>query len=216
MSEDRISGDAMNPDVDTEAQPLPYKRNPTLECQMCWAPPLAPCDPYCLALLPADEQVAHRDAVLARTLDELELSNLDRMDRVGNRHVATTECRLPRRPASAPRRRWRVLLAIAALVLVLAAGALWAAQRAKAETFDVCPSGVSGVASFDTSCAFADAVRASFYWQPSWTIFAKSPVTGKIYTMQCARTDTSGTGWYDSKRCFGVNDAGAVLIVFIA
>lgn len=191
MSKDRISAD-----VDTEAQPLPYKRNPAGECLLCWAPAGEPCDQFCLALLPADEQIAHRDAVLARTLD----------------------CALGagRPRANPPRRRWRWLVAIVALVAVLTVGALWAAQRAKAETFDVCPSGVSGIASFDTSCAFADSVRAAFYWQPSWTIFAKSPVTGKIYTMQCSRTDTSGTGWLDSKRCFGVNDAGAILIVYIA
>lgn len=212
MSKDRISAD-----VDTEAQPLPYKRNPAGECLLCWAPAGEPCDQFCLALLPADEQIAHREAVKTAHREAVKFAHRNAEDHQ-DQLIAGLYCSLGagRPRANPPRRRWRWLVAIMALVAVLTVGALWAAQRAKAETFDVCPSGVSGVASFDTSCAFADSVRAAFYWQPSWTIFAKSPVTGKIYTMQCSRTDTSGTGWLDSKRCFGVNDAGAVLIVFIA
>lgn len=113
-------------------------------------------------------------------------------------------------------RRLRAVLVVAVVVLVLALGALWASSHAKAETFDVCPSRLTGVASADTSCAFAENVRRSFYWNPGWTIVTTSPITGKFYTMQCSRTDTTGTGWSDSKRCFGVNDAGAVLVVYVA
>ncbi|AHJ86584.1 hypothetical protein Jolie2_34 [Mycobacterium phage Jolie2] len=216
-----------------EGRPLPYRRNPETECLMCWAPAGRPCDPYCIALLSAADQLAHRDAVLDATIAEVDRLGLPADDMAADvppwadgRHLddgayAELSCTIAgrHRVRADPWRRvrrLRAVIAVAVVVLVLALGALWAASHAKAESFDLCPSGRTGVASADTSCAFAENVRTSFYWNPQWTIVTTSPVTGKFYTMQCHRTDTSGTGWYDSKRCWGVNDAGAVLVVFIA
>lgn len=107
-----------------------------------------------------------------------------------------------------------VALAASGAVLIVAF-ALWVAAPAKAETFDVCPSGVTGVATSDTSCAFADNVRAAFYTQPGWTVYAYSPVTGKFYTLTCAKAVTT-TAWWSPKRCFGINDAGVALVVYVA
>lgn len=163
-----------------------------------------------------EQQRLHRDTVLNQILAELDIQH---EAETAEPYRIVCEVGAGRHPPVDRWRRYRRLravLVVAAAVLVLALGALWASHEAKAENFTVCPSGVTGVASADTSCAFAEAVRTSFYWNPSWTIFAKSPVTGKYYTMQCSRTDTTGTGWWDSKRCFGLNDAGVALIVFIA
>ena len=225
-------------DQDDDDRPLPFRRNPNAECPSCWAFPGEACGPFCLSRMTPAEQIAHRDHVIAGTIAEL-----DRIERLPDmpagamspdvppwadgRHdrdddpFAVTSCTIAgrHRVRADPFRRvrrLRAVLIVAVLVLVMALAALWASSRAGAETFDVCPSGLSGVATPDTSCAFADSVRAAFYWQPSWTVIARSPVTGKFYTMQCSRTDTTGTGWYDSKRCFGVNDAGAVLVVYVA
>lgn len=111
---------------------------------------------------------------------------------------------------------WRTILAALSVAVLTAVGVLWLATEARAETFTTCPSGLSGVATTDTSCAFADNVRRSFYLQPSWTIITTSPVTGKFYTMQCSRTVTDVWEWDNPKRCVGVNDSGAVLVVYIA
>ena len=204
---------------------------------MCWAPAGRPCEPDCLALLPADQQIAHRDAVMDRALtvlgdtigvpwtkrsdpgfidDDPDISNLDRMDGVGRRYRLAADCGLGRHRANPPRSRWRAVLAIAVLVLILTAGALWFAHDAKAEYFTVCPSGLSGVASADTSCAFADNVRAAWYSQPGLTIFAYSPVTAKFYTMQCRMTWTDVWEWDSPTHCFGINESGAVLSVYVA
>lgn len=99
--------------------------------------------------------------------------------------------------------------------VVAGAAALTLAAPAQADTFTVCPSGLTGVATFDTSCAFADNVRAAWYAQPGTTVIAYSPVTDLFYTMQCALAVTT-TAWSNPKRCFGVNSFGAVLIVYIA
>lgn len=233
-SKQEAEGAALIPVPVDEGRPLPYRRNPDAECAMCWSPAGVPCDLYCIARLDAAEQLAHRDAVLDATIAEVERLGLPAEDMTADvppwadgRHdrdddpFAVTSCTIAGRHRVRPDpwrrvRRLRAVLVVAVVVLVLALGALWASSHAKAETFDVCPSGLTGVASADTSCAFAESVRAAFYWQPSWTVIATSPVTGKFYTMQCSRTDTTGTGWYDSKRCFGVNDAGAVLVVYVA
>jgi hypothetical protein len=87
------------------------------------------------------------------------------------------------------------------------------APSASAETFDICPSGRSGVSTADTSCAFADNVRWAWYSQPGTIVTAYSPVTGLNYTMQC--TPTATTFWYEAKRCVGVNSFGVGLIVFV-
>ena len=87
------------------------------------------------------------------------------------------------------------------------------APSASAEAFDICPSGMSGVSTADTSCAFADGVRWAWYSQPGTIVTAYSPVTHQSYTMQC--TPTATTFWPVAKRCVGVNSYGVGLIVFI-
>ena len=87
------------------------------------------------------------------------------------------------------------------------------AGTASAKNFDVCPSGMSGVSTADTSCAFADNVRWAWYSQPGTIVTAYSPVTHQAYTMQC--TPTTTTFWTVAKRCVGVNGYGVGLIVFI-
>ena len=103
----------------------------------------------------------------------------------------------------------------AALSATLAVGAsVGLATPAHAYEFELCPSGLSGVVTNDTSCVFADSVRYSWYAQPGTVITAFSPKTQKMYTMQCTRTNTDI--WSNPKRCVGVNDAGAGLIVIIS
>lgn len=232
MSEDRVNVPV--PGELEDGSLLPYRRPKHAQCELCGEQAGRPCDPWCLALLPADQQIQHRDAVLERTLDDLDCrlgtvegapwakrSDPDFVD-LDPEDYRVVSCTVPRgrhraRPDYHRRvRRLRRVLIVAVVVLVAALGALWASQRANAETFDVCPSGLTGVATPDTSCAFADSVRAAFYWQPGWTIIATSPVTGKFYTMQCRRQSTDVWEWTNEKRCFGVNDAGAVLVVYIA
>lgn len=82
------------------------------------------------------------------------------------------------------------------------------------EDFRLCPSGLTGVASADTSCAFADNVRRAWYGQAGSVISAYSPVTGRFYTMRCAGADTSA--WPTSQRCTGTNPQGDPLIVYIS
>lgn len=88
------------------------------------------------------------------------------------------------------------------------------APASSADMFTVCPSGMTGVATADTSCAFAENVRWAWYSQPGTIVTAYSPVTKQTYTMQCtwANTDT----WANAKRCVGVNSYGVGLIVFIS
>ena len=94
------------------------------------------------------------------------------------------------------------------------AASLLLASPASAEEFTVCPSGMSGVSTDDTSCAFADNVRWAWYSQPGTIVTAYSPVTHQSYAMQCTATPT--TFWPVAKRCVGVNSYGVGLIVFIA
>jgi hypothetical protein len=97
---------------------------------------------------------------------------------------------------------------------VTATGALlFAATPARADVFTVCPSGMTGVATDDTSCAFADNVRWAWYAQPGTIVTAYSPVTHQSYTMQCASTAT--TYWPVAKRCVGLNSSGVGLVVYI-
>ncbi|MGV0848583.1 hypothetical protein [Mycolicibacterium phlei] len=81
------------------------------------------------------------------------------------------------------------------------------------ENFKVCPSGLSGVASDDTSCAFADNVRVAWYSSPGSAVMAYSPVTGQMYLMHCAPAITDV--WSEAKRCVGTNAHGTLLIVYI-
>ena len=87
------------------------------------------------------------------------------------------------------------------------------APAANADEFIVCPSGMTGVATDDTSCAFADNVRSAWVAQPAAVVSAYSPVTQQSYTMQCASTVTSL--WTSAQRCTGANYYGVALIVFI-
>lgn len=100
-----------------------------------------------------------------------------------------------------------------AAISVAVAASLFAAPAA-ADEFTICPSGMSGVVTEDTSCAFADNVRYSWYAQPGTIITTFSPVTRKTYTMQCTATMTDV--WPAAKRCVGVNDSGHGLIVIIS
>lgn len=104
--------------------------------------------------------------------------------------------------------------AVSALALTVLSVGLIAAPAANAYEFELCPSGLTGVVTEDTSCAFADNVRFSWYAQPGTIVNAFSPVTGKMYTMHCVPTSTDT--WPNAKRCVGVNDSGAGLIVIIS
>jgi hypothetical protein len=106
----------------------------------------------------------------------------------------------------------RIIKAALAAGVVAAAG-VGLASPAGAEVFTVCASGMSGVATDDTSCAFADNVRWAWYSQPGTIVTAYSPVTHQSYTMQCTATTT--TFWPVAKRCVGVNSYGVGLIVYI-
>ena len=105
------------------------------------------------------------------------------------------------------------ILGAAGIGAAVIAGSLLGAGSASAENFTVCPSGMSGVSTDDTSCAFADNVRWAWYSQPGTIVTAFSPITNQTYTMQC--TSTATTFWPIAKRCVGVNSYGVGLIVFI-
>jgi hypothetical protein len=102
---------------------------------------------------------------------------------------------------------------IATALATIAAATLVLPAPASADNITVCPSGTSAVATADTSCAFADSVRKAWYSQPGQIITAYSPVTNQSYKMQCSPVSTSY--WIVTKRCVGVNSAGAGLIVYI-
>ena len=104
-------------------------------------------------------------------------------------------------------------LAAAGIGAAVTIGSLVGAGTASADNFTVCPSGMSGVSTDDTSCAFADNVRWAWYSQPGNPVTAYSPVTHQSYTMQCAPMST--TFWSEAKRCVGVNSYGVGLIVFV-
>ena len=70
-------------------------------------------------------------------------------------------------------------LVAAGLGAAVALGSLVGAGTASADKFTVCPSGMSGVSTDDTSCAFADNVRWAWYSQPGNIVTAYSPVTHK-------------------------------------
>ncbi len=103
---------------------------------------------------------------------------------------------------------------VTALVGLATAGAVSFAAPAHAYEFDLCPSGLSGVVTDDTSCAFADSVRSAWYAQPGTVVTAVSPKTQRVYTMHCTGTRTDV--WNYAKRCVGVDDFGTGLIVVIS
>ena len=103
--------------------------------------------------------------------------------------------------------------AAAVLAGIIAVAGITMAPPASADSLTICPSGLSGVTTDDTSCAFADNVRFAWYYQPGTIVTAYSPVTHQSYTMQC--TPTATTFWPEAKRCVGVNSYGVGLIVYI-
>ena len=111
--------------------------------------------------------------------------------------------------------RWqrRSFILAPALAATAALTGIATASQAGADEFTVCPSGLSGVSTPDTSCAFADNVRFAWYAQPGTIVTAFSPVTQQTYTMQC--TSTATTFWPEAKRCVGVNSSGVGLIVYV-
>jgi len=88
------------------------------------------------------------------------------------------------------------------------------AVPAYADDFSICPSGMTGVATDDTSCAFAENVRAALGTQPGAAVMAYSPATQQSYAMQCAPAATNT--WPSAQRCVGANSYGVGLIVFVA
>ena len=129
MSEDSVTpAEKFKPDVSEalsydDERPLPFRRNITAECPCCWMPAGFACDPFCISRLTAEEQVAHRDAVLERTMAEL--AHVERPKR--DRPAATLDCTLGagRHRANPPASPWRAALAVLVVFLVLTAGALW-------------------------------------------------------------------------------------------
>lgn len=107
-----------------------------------------------------------------------------------------------------------MLKATILLTATVAATGLLAASPANADDFTVCPSGITGVATDDTSCAFADNVGAAWRSQPGSVVSAYSPVAQQSITMQCAQTVTDR--WPDAQRCVGANSSGVGLVVFVA
>jgi len=102
--------------------------------------------------------------------------------------------------------------ALAALAII---AGLAVAPTASAEDVNTCPSGMTGVVTADTSCAFAENVRAAWYAQPPGAVVtAYSPVTQGTYAMQCAPTVTDL--WPEAQRCSGTNYYGANLVVLIS
>lgn len=101
--------------------------------------------------------------------------------------------------------------------VMLSAAALLAAPQAQADgIFIACPDGHSGVATPVTSCAFAANVARAYFGSYGATLVnAYSPVTGQVYTMQCAGGFTAdlSSGWsVRAARCVGGNNA--VVIVY--
>lgn len=99
-------------------------------------------------------------------------------------------------------------------VLSIAALFGMGAVTAKADyLFDICPSGLSGIATLVTSCPFADVVRASWYASPGSVVDAYSPVTGRLYVMFCNSQQLvrfNGGGQRLAVRCDGGTDAVVV------
>jgi hypothetical protein len=82
------------------------------------------------------------------------------------------------------------------------------------ESFAVCPSGHSGIATSVTSCPFAENVRIGYLTQGGPIVLAYSPVTGANYLMQCAPGFLAhlNTGYtVPSVRCVGGNNAVVVV-----
>jgi hypothetical protein len=81
-------------------------------------------------------------------------------------------------------------------------------------SFDICPSGRSGIATSVTSCPFADNVRRAYFNQGGSTVVAYSPVTGQSYVMDCVSGYVAhfnnGTV-RTAVKCYGGNNAEVVV-----
>lgn len=139
----------------------------------------------------SDEHRAHRDAVLDRTLAELEI---DDTDDDGDQPV-----RLGMRPRRA-RRLTRAIVAAAVVVLVLALGTLWAAQRAEAMPADQCVDQfwlVPFQANRRTICdgpiqPDGSWVRLREFYTPAHDVPLRTYCTSGSYSSSCT---TSGGYW---------------------
>ena len=105
-----------------------------------------------------------------------------------------------------------ILAALAALSIGLVAAPV--ASAYVDESFIMCPSGRSGVATAVTSCPFADNVRYSYLTQSGSVVRTYSPVTGQSYVMQCGegfQAYFSNGATVRSARCVGGNNAVVVV-----
>ena len=102
----------------------------------------------------------------------------------------------------------------AALLGAAVCAGLVLAPNAGADEFTICPSGVTGVATDDTSCAFAENVRAAWNAQPGAVVRAYSPVSEQSITMGCVPAITDS--WPEAMRCTGSNSSGVGVTVFFA
>ena len=76
------------------------------------------------------------------------------------------------------------LIAGAVGAAAIAAAVSLAPSANAGPTFDVCPSGSSGVIGGHTSCPFADIVAGGYYQHGS-AFYAYSPATGQTYGVTC-------------------------------
>lgn len=97
------------------------------------------------------------------------------------------------------------------IAVVLALAAMFTAPVAQAEPVLVCPGGRSGVATYVTSCPFAQNVRQAYFAQGGHDIVAYSPVTGGVYNMSCYEGfEISLNSWpwsTQAVRCVGGDNA---------
>lgn len=105
---------------------LPFLRNPSRFCDCCAAWPDEPCDPDCLSQMTVEEQEQHRTDVLDHTLNELGLtqSPVPMSPPRGRRRAAEPARMRPRRAAQLT----KMTIAVAAIILMLVVGVLWAAH----------------------------------------------------------------------------------------
>ena len=106
------------------------------------------------------------------------------------------------------------LIIAACAALAIGLGMAAPANAYVDETFLICPSHRSGVATSVTSCAFADNVRYAYRTQPGQVVTAYSPVTGQYYTMQCGEGFTAqltNGALVNSARCVGGNNAVVIV-----
>jgi len=107
----------------------------------------------------------------------------------------------------------RTLIA-SALLSVAAAFIIPAPEAQAGPGFLVCPSGVTGVATLQTSCAFADNVRTAYFSQDPPVVLAYSPVTRAAYFMYCVsgiRANFFDGSSRIAAKCYGGDNAEVVV-----